>query len=308
MKKIEVLLSSYNGEAYIMEQLNSLISQTHEAWNIRLRDDGSSDRTLEVVEARQTEFSEHIVWEKGANIGVIPSFFELIRQADESADYFSFCDQDDVCLPRKMERAIQSLDTVDPGIPAMVFTSTQLADNDLNLLGLWPDKPLKSPSFYNALVQNIAVGATVTFNRAALQLIRRRMPHMSHVLMHDWWFYLCVSAFGEVLYDPEPSILYRQHGGNAVGGEVSKIAKLKKKWASFRKHRGTHKLVAQAREFHRLYAGELYDAEKLGQLEAFIEPRTTVMQRIRYLKHSKLYRQSKLENLLFRVLVLIGYI
>lgn len=308
MSRIQVLLSSYNGERYITEQLNSLSSQTQAKWTIRLRDDGSSDRTWQIIEAWQDKFADRTFSEKGPNVGVIPSFFELIRQADEEYDYFCFCDQDDVWMPEKMQRAIDRLSKMEKGVPAMIFTSTQLVDAQLNLLGKWPDKPLKTPSFYNALYQNIAVGATVTFNRSALQLIRSHMPDTNRVLMHDWWFYLCVSAFGEVLYDPEPSILYRQHGNNAVGGETSKLGKLKKKWASFRKHRGSHKLVAQAREFHRLYAGELKDSEKFSQLEAFIEPRTTALQRIRYLKHSKLYRQSKLENLLFRLLILIGYI
>jgi len=308
VNRIQVLLSSYNGERYITEQLNSLSSQTQTNWTIRLRDDGSSDRTWPIIEVWQAKFADRMFSEKASNIGVIPSFFELIRQADEESDYFCFCDQDDVWLPGKMERAIDRLAKVEKGVPAMVFTSTQLADIDLNLLGIWPEKPLKDPSFYNALYQNIAVGATVTFNRAALQLIRSHMPDTNHVLMHDWWFYLCISAFGEVLYDPEPSILYRQHGSNAVGGETSKLGKLKKKWASFRKHRGSHKLVAQAREFHRLYAAELRDADKLQQLQWFIESRPTFARRLGYLKRSKLYRQSALENFLFRFLILINYI
>lgn len=308
MSRIQVLLSSYNGERYITEQLNSLSSQTQANWTMRLRDDGSSDGTWQIIEAWQAKFTDRMFSEKASNVGVIPSFFELIGQADEESDYFCFCDQDDVWLSEKMERAINRLSKVEKGVPAMVFTSTQLADIDLNPLGIWPEKPLKAPSFYNALVQNIAVGATVTFNRAALQLIRSHMPDTNRVLMHDWWFYLCVSAFGEVLYDPEPSILYRQHGNNAVGGETSKLGKLKKKWASFRKHRGSHKLVEQAREFHRLYASELQDKDKLQQLEWFIAPRGGIEQRLAYLRRSKLYRQSRIENFLFRFLVLIKYI
>nr|WP_216674066.1 glycosyltransferase family 2 protein [Saccharibacillus endophyticus] len=302
------MLSSYNGERYITEQLNSLSSQTQANWTIRLRDDGSSDRTWPIIEAWQAKFADRMFSEKALNVGVIPSFFELIGQADEESDYFCFCDQDDVWLPEKMERAIDRLSEVEKDVPAMVFTSTQLVDADLNPLGIWPEKPLKAPSFYNALVQNIAVGATVTFNRSALQLVRSHMPDTNRVLMHDWWFYLCVSAFGEVLYDPEPSILYRQHGNNAVGGETSKLGKLKKKWASFRKHRGSHKLVEQAREFHRLYASELHDKDKLQQLEWFIAPRDRFRQRLNYLRRSKLYRQSRIENLLFRFLILIKYI
>ncbi|NGZ76052.1 glycosyltransferase family 2 protein [Saccharibacillus alkalitolerans] len=308
MGTIEVLLSSYNGEAYIEEQLNSLSSQTHVDWSVRFRDDGSSDGTMRIIEDWRRQAAGRITGGKGANVGVIPSFFELIRQADEGNDCFCFCDQDDVWLPEKMERAAQRLADIPADVPAMVFSPTQLVDAQLKPLGQWPDAPRRQPSFYNALYQNVAVGATVTFNRAALLLIRERMPDSGKVLMHDWWFYLCVSAFGEVIYDPRPSILYRQHGGNVVGGETSPIGKLKKKWAGFRKHRGTHKLVAQAREFHRLYAEQMTDSEKLAQLESFIAPRPRLTQRLNYLSRSKLYRQSRTENLLFRFLILIGYI
>lgn len=308
MSRIQILLSSYKGERYITEQLNSISSQTQATWTIRLRDDGSSDRTWEIIQAWQAKFVDRMFSEKALNVGVITSFFELIKQADETVDYFCFCDQDDVWLPKKMERAIARLSKVEKGVPAMIFTSTQLVDADLNALGIWPEKPLKDPSFYNALIQNIAVGATVTFNRAALQLVRSHMPNTNYVLMHDWWLYLCVSAFGEVLYDPEPSILYRQHGNNTVGGETSKLGKLKKKWASFRKHRGSHKLVAQAIEFNRLYAAKLQDPDKLQQLEWFIAPRGSLKKRLKYLKNTKLYRQSGMENLLFRFLILIKYI
>lgn len=308
MNRVEVLLSTYNGESYIQAQLNSLSGQRHGNWSLRVRDDGSSDATAAVVERYRSSESHNVVLEKGENLGVIPSFFELIRQADETADFFCFCDQDDVWLPDKMERAAGRLSNVKAGVPAMVFTSTQLTDDKLRPIKVWPAPPTKGASFYNALYQNIAVGATVTFNRAALQLIRAHMPQTDKVLMHDWWLYLCVSAFGETIYDPQPSILYRQHGGNAVGGEVSAIGKLNKKWGSFRKHRGAHKLVAQAREFHRLYGGQLGDSEKLRQLEAFIAPRTTPGQRAAYLRSSKLYRQSALENRLFRLLILSGYI
>lgn len=308
MSKIEVLLSSYNGEAYIAEQLDSLSSQEHKEWTVRIRDDGSSDNTIGTIEKWNLQSIQDCYLEKGENLGVVASFFELLLQADDSKDYFCFCDQDDVWLPQKMERAIQYLTTVADETPAMIFTSTQLTDEDLQTIKIWPAAPTKQPSFYNAVYQNIAVGATVTFNRAALQLIRSHMPDTSRVLMHDWWLYICVSAFGEVLYDPEPSILYRQHGGNAVGGETSAIKKLKKKWASFRKHKASHKLAAQAREFHRLYANRMTDSEKLEQLEWFIAQRRSFLQRLKYLSNSKLYRQSPIENMLFKLLILMGYI
>lgn len=309
MSSVEFLLSSYNGELYLTEQLRSLSAQTYSDWSVRIRDDGSTDRTVKIIEVWQAEEPpERSFLEKGANLGVVSSFFELLCQADESSEYFAFCDQDDVWLPEKTERAVRLLHAIEPDVPAMVFTPTRLTDERLRPLGHWPASPPKPPSFYNALYQNIAVGATITFNRAALRLLRRHRPDPRQVLMHDWWLYLCVSAFGTTIYDPEPSILYRQHGNNAVGGELSIAGRFKRKWASFRRHRGSGKLVAQAKEFHRLYGPELSDSKKAKQLELFIAERPTFKSRMAYLRSCRLYRQSRWESLLFRVLVLTGYL
>ena len=194
-----------------------------------------------------------------------------------------------------------------PAVPAMVFTATRIADADLRPLRVWPDKLAREPSFYNALVQNVAVGTTVTLNRAARNLLVRNLPDPDEILMHDWWTYLVVSAFGRVIFDPEPTVLYRQHGGNVVGGEASWREILVKKWKSFHRHRGRRLLYKQAKQFYNLYGEEL-QGEKKEQLELFLSDRDSLLKRIRFLSATKLYRQSKLEQALFRFLILIGHI
>ncbi|HAF99149.1 glycosyltransferase family 2 protein [Paenibacillus lactis] len=308
MKKVQVLLSAYNGEDYIAEQIKSILRQSYPHISILVRDDGSSDRTREQLQPFIESHPDRIQQIKGSNIGVVPSFFELVMHSDPQADYYCFCDQDDVWLDHKIERAVNMLDSQSDNIPAMVFTATKLVDKELHSLGTWPKAPSKQPSFYNALIQNIAVGATITINRAARDLfVNRYRVDPSRIIMHDWWFYLLVSAFGNVIYDQSPSMLYRQHGNNVVGGSNSFFDKLNQKYRSYLKHKGEHLLVSQAREFYRVY-GHLLDDEKREQLELFIAPRQRFREKIHFLQRSKLYRQSILEQSLFRFLILAGYI
>lgn len=309
MKKVQVLLSAYNGEQYISEQIQSILYQTHAAVSILIRDDGSTDKTIQLLDQWVTTHPDKIKLIKGTNVGVVSSFFELLRAADAEADYYCFCDQDDVWLDHKVEHAIARLDSaIYTEVPAMVFTSTYLTDDKLNRKGAWPKPPAQEPSFFNALYENIAIGATITMNRSARNLfINSKSVDSQKVLMHDWWFYLLVSAFGTVIYDNKPSMLYRQHNNNVVGGSNSIVGKLKSKWASFKRHTGKDLLHKQASEFDRIYGSRLTGEQK-EQLDLFLATRTRFMDRLRYARKSKLYRQSKAESLLFKFFILVGFI
>lgn len=309
MKKVQILLSAYNGEQYISEQIQSILHQTHAAVSILIRDDGSTDKTMELLDQWVTTHPDKIKLIKGTNVGVVSSFFVLLRTADAEADYYCFCDQDDVWLDHKVEHAIARLDSsIYTEVPAMVFTSTYLTDDKLNRKGAWPKPPAQEPSFFNALYENIAIGATITMNRSARNLfINSQSVDSQKVLMHDWWFYLLVSAFGTVIYDNKPSMLYRQHNNNVVGGSNSIVGKLKSKWASFKRHTGKDLLHKQASEFDRIYGSRLTGEQK-EQLDLFLATRTRFMERLRYARKSKLYRQSKAESLLFKFFILIGFI
>ncbi|ODP26858.1 hypothetical protein PTI45_03781 [Paenibacillus nuruki] len=310
--KMQVLLSTYNGALYIAEQLDSILQQEIEL-NILIRDDGSKDNTLNILQQYREKYPKNIHVIEGSNVGVIASFWQLMKAADPQVNYFCFCDQDDVWMPDKANRALEQLTMIEntnESIPAMIFTATQLTDSELNPTAIWPSMPEKAPSFYNGLIQNIAVGATTAFNQQArVLLLDTHSPvDQSLILMHDWWMYITISCFGNIHFDPEPSIYYRQHDGNVVGGESTKLQKIKKKWNSFRKHKDKKLLVQQAKEFKRVYGDQITDPQMKQQLEAFIAPRSTLMQRIQYLRQCQLYRQSRTEQWLFRFLILVGYI
>ncbi|WMT40582.1 hypothetical protein RE628_26085 [Paenibacillus sp. D2_2] len=121
----------------------------------------------------------------------------------------------------KLFRAVTKLQIENSSIPLLYCSSTQMVNAALESLSIWPLQPKKELSIYNATVENVVVGCTTILNQVALELIVTHLPDRTdYVIMHDWWAYLSVSSFGKVIFDPEPGILYRQHGNNALGGRL----------------------------------------------------------------------------------------
>lgn len=232
-----ILLSTYNGAAYLPEQLDSIINQTFTNWTLLIRDDGSSDNTLEVIQryasadSRIILLSDHL-----GNLNVIKSFSTLMDAAVKRHEpYIFFCDQDDVWLPHKVQTTLSLLEQIEKEssteTPILVHTDLRVVDKNLNTIhdsyirfeGLKrnPASPLNT-----LLINNYITGCTIGMNRALLQLAA---PVPEDVRMHDWWCGLCVAASGVIGFIDEPTMLYRQHGNNSVGssGFYGKLNELK---------------------------------------------------------------------------------
>ena len=224
MEPVTVLLATYNGEQFLDAQIASLAEQTWPAIDLLVSDDGSIDATLDMLDRWAGS------WRKGSmrilqgpRQGFAANFRSLITHAPVKNGYFAFCDQDDIWLPQKLEKAIGIIQGPPASIPALYCSRTRLfpaeGGNDLSPLFAQP------PSFLNALVQSIGGGNTMAMNEAAFSVLQESCGRTGFV-SHDWWAYLIVSgAGGMVHYDPEPEILYRQHAGNLVGGNSSIAAR-----------------------------------------------------------------------------------
>lgn len=215
--EITVLLSLFRGAAFLQEQLDSIAAQRGVTWRVYWRhDDVAPDLvTARLMERFATQHSSRVRQAQGGNLGIAGSFGLLLALVPDEAGHVAFADQDDVWLPTKLERASRALSSVPSEVPALYCGRQQLVDAELRPIGLSP-LPQRGLTFANALVQNVATGCTVMLNRAARRLLAR-LPAPEGSL-HDWWAYIVVSAFGgQVIYDPEPGVLYRQHATNAVG-------------------------------------------------------------------------------------------
>lgn len=207
---VEVLMSTHDGERYLREQIDSILAQQDVQVRLRIRDDGSADRTLDVLSCYADDARVTVV--HGDNLGLPQAFFRLIQDSRGDADFWALADQDDVWLPHKLSRAVAALS--DHQDPTLYCARVLVVDEDLRPLYPHP-LPKRGPSFANALVQNIATGCTIVFNQAARDVLRDRWP--DYAVMHDAWLYLVISGTGTVVYDPDIVVHYRQHAGNAVG-------------------------------------------------------------------------------------------
>ncbi|GAB6855572.1 glycosyltransferase family 2 protein [Asaia astilbis] len=218
---IAILLSVYNGEAYLNQQLDSFLVQSDDNWRLYWRDDGSQDASRAIM----LSFQEHrgqgrcieVPAEPG-NVGVARSYAFLLDAAPHDA-LIAFADQDDVWVPQKLAWAREKIELLHG--PALYCARQLLTDETLTVLG--PSLSLeRAPDFRSALIQNLATGHTVLLNAEAATLIRPVPPPKG--VLHDWWSYLLVlGTGGQVVFDERCVSFYRQHPRNAVGVERSRI-------------------------------------------------------------------------------------
>lgn len=299
MKKVQVLLSSYNGEKYIREQLDSILSQTNVEVTLLVRDDGSKDGTKQILQQYAEHYSNiEVMFEE--NVGVIQSFFSLIENAKQ-ADYFAFADQDDVWLLEKLHRAITLLEQEPAEIPLVYCSAKQLVDEALNPLPSAICYKNVKTAFGNALVENMCTGCTCVINRKLLELIQGRLPDFT--VMHDFWIYLVGTCFGKVIYDEQSYILYRQHTGNELGAASSIYENYVRRVKNFRKHRG--QLSRQAEELIKIYEKQMCK-EELEIANLLLRTRRNLGVRFFLLNKRKIFRQRKSDDGIMKILLLLG--
>jgi glycosyltransferase involved in cell wall biosynthesis len=229
---VAILMCTYNGERFLSEQLKSIENQTHKNIVLWVSDDGSDDQTMAILEDYQKRWGKervHIL--EGPRKGLITNFMRLICCEDIKTKYYAYADQDDIWVPTKLSHALSVLSKEIVTIPQLYCSRASLIDQDGNLIGYTP-LFARSPHFKNALVQSIAGGNTMVLNHAAISILRQ--AGQLEVPCHDWWTYLIVSgAGGQVHYDPEPTVLYRQHEKNEIGANISWLARLKRAYALY---------------------------------------------------------------------------
>jgi len=226
---VHILLATYNGAKYLQAQLDSIARQTHRQWTLTVSDDGSADETVNIVKAFAQSSPHTVTLLQGPCAGSSTrNFCHLIQHVPAGAeqDLYAFCDQDDVWLDTKLERAVrwhaQHLQQ-----PVRLYCGrTQFVNDKLQPIGLSPGIR-RPPSFGNALVQNIASGNTMVFSPSALAAQKKVQPE--HSVWHDWTTYLVATALGGIVsFDNQPSLLYRQHGGNVIGANNGLSAQIKR--------------------------------------------------------------------------------
>lgn len=293
--QVAILLCTYQGQAYLAEQLESFAAQTCNNWRVWASDDNSQDNTTAILQAYQQKWLPgSLTICCGPAQGVTANFLSLTCNTAIKADYYAYADQDDIWEPDKLERAVQWLKTIPADIPALYCSRTRLVDTRNNEIGFSPlfSKP---PSFANALMQNIASGNTMVFNNAARSLLYEAGEKIP-VVIHDWWVYMVVTGCGgHVFYDSTPTLRYRQHDSNLIGINATWAARcnrLRSYWQGDFQGWSDRNISCLQSLRHRL------SSENLEILEQFTKARTMpLVTRLIYLKKSGVYRQTLNDNL-----------
>ena len=296
MRKVNVLMSTYNGERYMREQIDSVLAQDNVSVDLLVRDDGSTDNTLKLLDAYQGKGA--LKYYVGANLGPALSFLALLRDSGD-ADYYAFADQDDFWQREKLAVAVDMLEKAGDA-PALYFSRTQMTDAELRPTGIVEINPLLT--FGESLVYEFIPGCTMVMNRALRDIVNTYVP--SYVPMHDVWVYSVALAVGaKVFFDKTPHILYRQHGSNTIGQGYSVWHEWHRRYK--RLVNAEHSRYRRACEIEKGF-GKLMPSSEYAVLHDFIVSKQSFLKRLRLCFDRRLVCANRNTKLLFDIAVLLN--
>ena len=221
--RVLVLVSTYNGERFLSQQLDSIINQQDVDVSILVRDDGSSDKTMQILEDYASKY-QNLQYYQGTNVGPCMSFFDLLKHA-EGYDYYAFCDQDDVWDDDKLICALRIIEEQHNNTPVLYCSNLNVVDENMHFYRKAHSCKYNPLNRYAGLIDFYAVGCTEVFNQPAADMVKAHIRN--DCLMHDSWMFMICNFFGIVIYDNNAHINYRQHHNNVVGTNKDLYSRLK---------------------------------------------------------------------------------
>ncbi len=280
--KVLVLMSTYNGERYLREQIDSILHQKGVDIGLMIRDDGSKDETSDILNDYESKYS-NIQVELGHNKGCTDSFRCLLNAAYnkiEKFDFFAFCDQDDVWLPNKLDVACRELIKQDANKPSMYCSNLRVVNSQLETINM---KWKTAETFITkgeSLVCSMATGCTMVFNKTVIETFHKYPPKKMHI--HDLWIMHMCMFLGTVHYDSDSYILYRQHGDNVIGAKTTLSARLRSKWKSIQHLFDQHQNEQEAKELLSVY-GTLLTEDDINLIKIVSNYKSSLMNRVKFL-------------------------
>lgn len=293
---VSVLMSTYNGEKYLRQQISSIIAQKDVNIKLLVRDDGSSDNTKNILE----EYAENgqLSWYQGENLKPARSFLKLLQDSPE-ADFYAFADQDDVWLEDKLFAATTALGSIDR--PAFYFCQTTLVDKDLN--EIFTPKINPYLTFGESLIYLYVSGCTIVINKQLRDIINSYKPQCN--TMHDVWIYCIAQAINAYIYfDKKSHILYRQHETNTIGLGHSESYEWKqriKRVIIKKEHMRSNRAKDILNGFGTMLNEQNYDI-----LSLFVSGKTNLKKRFKLLFDNRYNCEKKKTLLFFKLAVLLN--
>ena len=312
MKKVILITSTYNGSAYLPTLLDSIAAQTYDNIELYVRDDGSKDNSVEILRQYQCSFPEGkkiiLINERDNdwnNKGSHQSYRYLIQNLGD-ADYYLFCDQDDVWEPDKVERAVSHMEQYDPGLPVLYIHNYYVCDSELHVEHTLPDRPSISPTEMPSI--NLAhvimtgtwggVGMAQGFNRTLKKLTFNSGEITPSVAVDCWISWVVAGMNGALIYDNKPLAYYRRHPGTFSSGDANGLLRYKDWLKHMKRH--CNNINNGIRDYYRLY-GSMVSRERQNFLKLFCSQK-----HLKKVFYPHRLRSGLLDEIAFRILLLIG--
>ena len=305
MSKVSIILSAYNGERYIKEQIESIMSSVFKDFTLYVFDDCSTDSTFDIVSDMASQYGDRLVLMRNeVNRGSTLSFLNGLKHVNATAPtpYYMFCDQDDVWLMDKIGISLKAICKIEhrrrQGKPVLVFTDAIIVGDDKEYISRSFHKTnhmkVRKHDFAHVLMENKGMGCTMIMNRALVDLVSQTGPDIRY---HDWWMSLIASSFGIIRYVRIPTMLYRQHASNQVGQTSFKdyIQRRTGKKAEIRQRLKI--TYAQAAYFKTVYYDRL-SRRKKARLNSFIRLESAGFLRRRWIViRNRFYKSGLVRNI-----------
>lgn len=219
--KVAILLATYNGAHYLREQLDSLFNQTLTEWTLYIHDDGSQDDTISIIHKYAKRHDNIKLLNYPSTGGAKDNFLSMLQNVE--ADYYFFCDQDDVWAEDKVEAELIKMKAEErqyPSMPLVIYSDLYIVDETLHIThdsffkyeGIYPEF---LTTFNSLAASNICPGCTMLINKQARS---STIFPANKATMHDAWINLCtMRAGGKLIGIQRPLVYYRQHGDNTLG-------------------------------------------------------------------------------------------
>jgi rhamnosyltransferase len=306
-RQVNVVLSTFNGETFLAEQLDSILGQTYADWRLLVRDDGSTDGTVDLLRSYAAKDERIRFLNDGAppeNLGFVGSFFTLVKS--EPADFVVFCDQDDVWLPTKLEILLAEAEKHDNGVPALYYTRWQAVDEQGRPIPVIGDRQdlFATTRLREQLTTNSVLGATSMINGR----LADAWQGYEGLRSHDVFLGLAAAALGELVYVRETTTLYRQHGRNQYGVDHQSASgrSLRSRTEQF----WTYYLEQKKREARLVLgvSGVAIPRDRRELIEDFVLMNTyPLVKRVRLVLRHRFYQRSALATLKLWALLASNY-
>ena len=300
--KVAILMSTYNGEKYLKEQIESLQKQTFKNWELFIRDDGSTDNTVPIINRLQRQDSRiHFMHDEKVQLRPMKSFLYLLSKV--SADYYFFCDQDDYWLSEKLDSMLKrgKLDK-----PQLVYCGLKCVDQNLKPLKNDFENMMGTIWDYSRFIGNDMPGCVMMFNSKLRDIVISSTKNYEGIVMHDWWIALIAQTFGTIEFLNKKLILYRQHGNNSIGAgkNGSLIEKILQRGVIKKQKNLVYQTYNQSLAFYNTFKDQLTENDKVFLEDYINSPNKGLIYRNSLFKKYNLRGTSTIRLLAYKTLFL----